>query len=343
MSTRGGPLGVVLGDHGLFVRALNLWLNPTGVTPVGPETAVFVSHAHAAASATGTRALASPETIALSEALGWTFREAHPMAWGETIPWAIGSRYGGGTARLSIARAGHVLGGSQLVIDHPRGRLVYTGDWSSEPDATRPPGEAVACDELVITSAFGLPIFRFRPMQRVAADIVGWCAARLAEDCTPFVLVQSPGPAQSLAHALANRGLPVVADAEVLRACTAYDSIGAPVGVVGGYAGVRRGAVVLARPDSRVAERQAPKRHAVAYASGWAVLDAALAQKKADTGFAFADQADFDWWLALVSSSGARLVYVTRGEARPLAHELRRRGVDADALALGPIDDRGSS
>jgi putative mRNA 3-end processing factor len=343
VSAQGGPLGLVLGDHGLFVRALDLWLDPAGVSPVGPETAVFVSHAHAAANATGSRALASPETIALSGALGWTFSEAHPMAWGETIPWAIGSGYGGGTAHLSIAPAGHVLGGSQLVIDHPRGRLVYTGDWSSEPDATRPPGEAVACDELVITSAFGLPIFRFRPMQRVAADIVGWCAARLAEDCTPFVLVQTPGPAQSLAHALANRGLPVVADAAVLRACTAYETIGAPIGAVADCAGVRRGAVVLLRADGRVAERQASKRHAVAYASGWAVLDAALAQKKADVGFVFADHADFDGWLALVSSTGASSVYVTRGQARPLAHELRRRGVNADALALEPIDDRGSS
>jgi hypothetical protein len=68
-----------------------------------------------------------------------------------------------------------------------------------------------------------------------------------------------------------------------------------------------------------------------------------LAQKKADAGFVFADLADFDRWLALVSSTGASSVYVTRGQARPLAHELRRRGVNADALALGPIDDRGSS
>ena len=154
---------------------------------------------------------------------------------------------------------------------------------------------------VVITSAFGLPIFRFRPMQRVAADIGGWCAARLAEDCTPFVLVQTPGPAQSLAHALANRGLAVVADAQVLRACTAYETIGCSNRR---RWRLRRAAARRGRPHlgpQSGGRTAGPERHAVAYASGWAGLDAGLAQKKADAGFVFADSADFDWWLALAS------------------------------------------
>jgi hypothetical protein len=81
----------------------------------------------------------------------------------------------------------------------------------------------------------------------------------------------------------------------------------------------------------------------VAYASGWALLDAATEQKRADASFPLADQADHDGLMALVCSTGARMVHATRGDARVFAHLLRRQGLDADALELAPIDHRGIS
>jgi hypothetical protein len=44
-----------------------------------------------------------------------------------------------------------------------------------------------------------------------------------------------------------------------------------------------------------------------------------------------------------VAACGATRVHVTRGDARAFAHILRERGVDASALDLPPIDERGAS
>jgi len=343
VSAHGNPLDVALGEHGLVVRALDLWLDPVGEPRLAAPATAFVSHIHAATRVAAGPCFASPETVALMAAVEQPSPDVRVITWGQTVEHPVGARFGGGTARLSIAPAGHVLGGAQLVIDHPRGRLVYTGDWCGEIDATRPAGEAIPCDELVITSTFGLPIFRFRPMRHVLASVAEWCSARTSDGITPVLLVQTPGPAQALARSLTSCGLTVVAGHEVRRASAAYEALGVAVGAIGDPGGLDPGAIVLVPAQTRPADIHPPRKHAVAYVSAWAALDAAVAQKRADAAFVLADQADYDGWMALVSETRARSVYVTRGAARPLAHEIRRRGVQAEALDLGPIDDRGAS
>jgi Cft2 family RNA processing exonuclease len=328
-----GPLGLESTDDGLFLRALGLALDPTR-----PAGAAFVSHVHAAVPSA--RVYASPTTLALALPLGLD-AGASPVpldeATGLELP--IDAAFGGGTAHLRIARAGHVLGASQLVIDHPRGRLVYTGDWSGERDATHEPGEAIACDELVLASTFGLPIFRFEPVARTMAALVRWCTERLAEGVRPVVVAQTPGPAQSIARSLAEAGLAVEAEDAVLRGCAAYEAVGCAVGPVRA-AGTARDAVTLAAAGARTKTKG---RSAIAYASGWALLDAAVEQKRADAAFALADQADFDALLGLVQATGATRIHVTRGEARAFARVLQARGLDARAIDLPAIDDRGAS
>jgi putative mRNA 3-end processing factor len=337
----GASLGLAETDEGLVLRALGLWLDPVRPTP-----AAFVSHAHATAG--GERALASPETIALAVACGRPIASApQALGWREPLEMPIDEAFGGGTARLTIAPAGHLPGAAQLVIDHPRGRLVYTGDWSREGDPTHAGGDAVACDEIVLTSTFALPIFRFAPPAVTTAALVTWCAARLAEGTRPVVLAQTPGPAQSIVHALAAAGLPVEMQEEVRRGCEAYEALGIALGSSDSTEPV--GKAVQLAPASAGGRRRKPAgspargRSAVAYASGWARLDAAVEQKRADAAFAIADQADFDGLVALVAATGARRVLVTRGDARAFASFLRSRGVEADAVELPPIDDRGAS
>jgi Cft2 family RNA processing exonuclease len=335
---RRGSLGLEDNPNGLVLRALGLWLDPIQPTPMS-----FVSHLHAARSTQG-RALASPETLALARAL-----TPEPTPWGERLDWdgsidlPIDPAFGAGTARLTIARAGHVLGAAQLVVDHPRGRLVYTGDWSGERDGTHEAGDVVRCDELVVTSTFALPIFRFEPVARVLSTLGDWCAARLAEGARPIVLAQNPGPAQAIARALVGRGLPVVADETVFRACAAYGSLGAPLGTASEREDGARDAVLIVPANSRAADLRGRDRAVIAYASGWALLDSAVEQKRADAAFAIAGHADCDALTALVEATGARHVVVSRGDARAFAHVLRGRGIKADAIEHPAIDERGHS
>src|SRR5882672_6728814 len=168
----GGPLGLEETDDGLLLRALGLSLDP-----VRPAARAFVSHAHAGLP--GAEVFASPETLALMAALAPAGASTgRALDWEGRLVLPIERAFGGGTARLTLARAGHVLGGAQLVVDHPRGRLVYTGDWSGERDGGNEPGAIALCDELVVTSTFALPIFRFAPFAATMAALVDWCAAR---------------------------------------------------------------------------------------------------------------------------------------------------------------------
>jgi putative mRNA 3-end processing factor len=328
-------LGLCVNDGGLCLHALDLWLDP-----VRPVPLAFVSHAHAAPAAAGsTIVLASRETIALAGALGVTFADARVVQWDgcAELP-ASGSE-----ARLSIVPAGHALGAAQLLIEHEGGRLVYTGDFGAEGDATHAPGAVVPCDELVVTTAFALPIFRFEPAAAVLSALVDWCSGRLADGITPVVLAATPGPAQVVARALSARGLPASGDDEVRRGCAAYEALGVVLGPLSAHEAGARGRVVIARANTRISELRARGRVEVAYASAWARLDAAIEQKRADAAFVLADQADYHGLVELVRATGAKRVHATRGDAHAFAHMLRAQSVVADALELAPIDERAAS
>jgi Cft2 family RNA processing exonuclease len=339
-------LGIAVDEAGLCLRALNLWLDP-----VLPTSAAFVSHAHGCAARDRGRTFASRETLALLSALAPARERSsaepspdlRPLDWEGSIELPIAAPFGGGTARLSLAPAGHLLGAAQLVVDHPRGRLVYTGDFSTCPDRTHAQGAAVPCDEIVVTSTFALPIFRFAPHEQTLSAVAEWCERKLAAGVTPVVLAQNPGPAQSIVRELGDRGVPVAAHDDVRRACAAYEALGVRVGDVRPVVPDAREAARVIAAGTRAADVRGRLRAEVAYASGWALLDAAVEQKRADAAFALADHADYDDLVALVEQSGARRVHVSRGDARPFARLLRGRGLDADALDLGAIDERGAS
>jgi putative mRNA 3-end processing factor len=339
-----GALGIEVDECGLRLRALDLWLDPTR-----PTRAAFVSHAHGARGLAGGRVLASPETLALVRALGpppagsSSDADMQALDWDASAELPIDRAFGGGTARLSIAPAGHALGAAQLVVDHPRGRLVYTGDFSAEQDATHAAGVAIACNEVILTCTFGLPIFRFDPLVKTRAAIAAWCADRLASDTTPIVLAQNPGLAQSIVRELVACGIQTAVHEEVRRASEAYEALGVAMGPARAFSAGLRGVAVVAPASARAADLRAHARAEVAYASGWALLDAAVEQKRADAAFAMADLADHDGLVALVAACGAARVHVTRGDARAFAHLLRQRGVEAAALDLPPIDERGAS
>lgn len=331
--------GLEVDGGGLCLRALGLWLDPTRAVP-----AAFVSHAHAARSASGSgRVLASPETVALAAALGALGANASVVGWHDAVEVPVERAFGRGTARLSIAPAGHTLGAAQLLVEHAGRRLVYTGDCSADADATHAAGIAVPCDDLVVTTTFALPIFRFQPAASVRAALVDWCANRLAHRITPVVLAQTPGPAQAIVHALSARGLPVSGDEEVRRGCAAYEALDVVLGPVRAHEPGAQARVVVASASARAMDLRTRGRVEVAYASGWASLDAALEQKRADAAFVLADQLDFDGLVSLVRSTSARRVLTTRGDAGAFAHLLRGMGVDAQPLGLDAIDDRGAS
>jgi len=62
---------------------------------------------------------------------------------------------------ISLHPAGHVLGSSQIRMEHEGEIWVASGDYKVEPDATCEPFEPVRCHSFITESTFGLPIYRW--------------------------------------------------------------------------------------------------------------------------------------------------------------------------------------
>jgi len=350
----GRDLSIEVDSGGAYLPALGLHLDPRSPVP-----RAFVSHAHAdhAGGVGSGEVLGSEATLHLiaSRAGAAGAKVASPRVLSDDDGHEI-RLDGGRTARLTIAPAGHCLGASQLVIDHPGGRFVYTGDYQSGPGLTHAAGAPVPCDELLVESTFALPIFRFADRATTRAALVAWCAARIAEGLLPVVLAYALGKSQEVVCALQASGLGVVAHGAVHRMCAAYEELGVDLGVRDGrlraYAEENRkgrgdkgkAAIdgVLVVPPNAAGPTGMLKGRAnarVAYVSGWALIDASLEQRRADAGFALSDHADHDDLMAMVRATGARRVTTTFGDAEELAAILRDTGIDARALAAPSIDD----
>ena len=334
--------------EGLYLPELDLFLDPSV-----PVARAFVSHAHGDhAGALGSPLLlASRETMALAvarapapsngdAALGVAASAGLPFGEPFDLPAAEG------TARVTLAPAGHVLGAAQLVIDHPRGRLVYTGDYQPGGGETHAAGAPVACDELIVESTFALPIFRFPDRAHTREAIVLECRAALAAGDAPVVLAYALGKAQEIIAALLAAELPVVAHGAVHKVSAVYEQLGVEQGVADGR--LRPYAEEKAKPAPAVLvtpprTRQQPmvkkrKRARVLYVSGWALLDASLERHRADRGFALSDHADHDELVALVRASGAQHVHAVHGDTEILAQLLREQGIASTAVDSAALD-----
>ncbi len=339
-------VGIERRKEGIYLPALDLYLDP--VAPVGRA---FLSHAHAdhAGGAESACIFASPETIALVAARRAPETRDDFVARARPMP--TGVAIADGNVKLTAMAAGHVLGASQLVVDHSGGRFVYTGDVSLGDAATHPPGTPIPCDELLIESTFGVPIFHWPDKVTETARLVAFCKEAVNAGKRALVLAYALGKGQELTAALLAAGLDPILHGAVHRVSLAYEALGVPLGIAEGrtraYADtmaetkgkkkVASAAVIVAPPWSAKALSKGVA--AVAYCSGFALIDAHVDRYRADAGFVLSDHASFDDLVTIAKESGASRVITTHGQADDLARHLSRIGISATALAADAIDD----
>src|SRR5437660_4676118 len=100
-------------DGGLRVQGMALWLDATR-----SRDRCFVSHAHSDHAIRHRRIIASPPTARLYEhRLGRTVTDAY----------AYHDPFEADGAVCRLLPAGHILGSSQILIEHAGRRIVYTG------------------------------------------------------------------------------------------------------------------------------------------------------------------------------------------------------------------------
>ena len=93
------------------------------------------------------------------------------------------------------------------------------------------------------------------------------------------------------------------------------------------------GALIVAPPSAQSSPWM--KRfgeYSDAFASGWMAIRGARRRRAVDQGFVLSDHADWPGLNRAIEASGAARVFVTHGQATPLAQWLNERGVEAHAM-----------
>ncbi len=311
---------------GILVPRLKLALDSAT-----PNYATLISHAHADHIPwDATHAYASPETCDLL-ALRRPELATTPLPWRE--PTRIGD------ARVTLYPAGHVLGSALTLIEAASGEtLLYTGDTKPRAGFTCPRAEYPRADALVVESTFALPIFRFPPLEEIAARAVAFARSTLDEGVTPVFTGYALGKSQEIAAILLRGGIGVVAHGAVWNVAQVYERNGLHFDRMRPYAAGRLDGAALIVPGSFRDHPMITKRvHRLAYSSGWAMLSKSRIQHDADILLPISDHADHPGLLEIVNAVGAKRVFCNHGYSDVFAHLLRKRGFQASSLSVGHL------
>lgn len=239
--------------------------------------------------------------------------------------------------RLSLHPAGHILGSSQVRVEHKGEIWVVSGDYKTEPDPTCPPWEAVRCHTFVSECTFGLPVYRWQDTAAVFGDIHAWWRANQEAEKTTLLFAYALGKAQRLLAGLDPAVGPILTHGAVERLNAVYRAAGVALPPTTHVAASDRAdwrrAIVIAPPStdgSTWARRFGPQ--STAFASGWMAIRGTRRRRAVDRGFAISDHVDWPGLLAAIDATGAERVWATHGYTGVLVRWLREHGVEADAI-----------
>ena len=236
--------------------------------------------------------------------------------------------------KFSLHPAGHILGSSQIRVEHQGEVWVFTGDYKTEEDKLCVPYEPVKCHTFITECTFGLPAFKWRPQQEVFSEINDWWAKNRYEGRTSVLFGYSLGKAQRLLKHL---------DPSIGKICThsAIENMTEVCRQIASFPETIRitrdtkkedllGNMVLAPPSAHGSpwiRKMVP--YVTASASGWMAFRGARRRRAIDKGFVLSDHCDWDGLLEAIHATGATTIITTHGYTEIFSKYLRSLGYDA--------------
>ena len=235
----------------------------------------------------------------------------------QTLNWSEAIKIN--NVRVSLYPAGHIIGSSQVRLEHEGQVWVVSGDYKVEDDGISGKFEPVNCNTFVTESTFGLPIYKWKPQQEVYENIITWINKNKENGKASVLLAYSLGKAQRVLQAIKETTQTIFAHGAVFNMQQGLIDAGWDICRV-----VRvtpetpkellKGAVVIA-PPSADGTPWMKKFHpySVGVCSGWMQVRGNARRRNVDAGFALSDHADWDGLLQTVKATGAEKVFVTHG------------------------------
>lgn len=316
-----------LTDHGLHCEAGGFHVDPWG-----PVARAVITHAHGDHLAHG-----CGHYLTSASGRSVTQRRLGAGASVEALDYGAVRSING--VRVSLHPAGHIMGSSQVRLEHRGEVWVVSGDYKVEPDPTCAPFESVRCHTFVTESTFGLPVYRWPAQREVFDAIHAWWRANQADGRTSLLLGYALGKAQRLLAGLDPSVGPILTHGAVEQMAALYRAEGIALpATVHALAADRSDdwsrAIVVAPPGT---EQTSWGRRfgdaATAMASGWMRVRGARRRRGVERGFTLSDHADWPGLLEAIAATGASRVWVTHGFTAPVVRWLQEKGLEARAIA----------
>ena len=308
-------------DKGIFCEAAGVYLDPWR-----PVDKAIISHGHADHSRSGHKQYITHHRNVpiVKHRLGSV--NISGREWGESF--RINN------VKFSLHPAGHIIGSSQIRVEHKGEVWVFSGDYKLEDDGLATPFEAVRCHSFITECTFGLPAFKWSPQKEVYSEINEWWAENKSDGLTSVLFGYSLGKAQRLLSCLDTSIGKIYTHAavenlnEVIRQlCSLPETTritkDTPKEEIAGN-------LVLAPPSAHGSpwlRKMVP--YVTATASGWMTFRGARRRRAIDKGFVLSDHCDWQGLLSCIKATGASRVICTHGYSEIFSKFLREKGYEA--------------
>ncbi len=319
-------------DKGLYCPAGDFFIDPWK-----PVEKAVITHAHSDHARWGSKYyLCHHDTKPiLQQRLGPNHYQS--IGWNETI-------YFNGV-HVTLFPAGHIIGSSQICVEHNGEIWVISGDYKLENDGLSGQFEPVKCHNFITESTFGLPIYNWKPQQEIYAGIKNWIRKNQLEGKTSVLIAYSLGKAQRLLLPIAEVTDKIFAHGAVYNIHTALEVAGWNLPKVqrvnfNTTKDELKGSVVLAPSSAEGSpwiKRFTP--YEIGICSGWMQVRGNVRRKNADAGFTLSDHADWSGLIKACKETEAECVYTTHGFQSVFTRYLNEQGINSKEVKTEYGDD----
>jgi putative mRNA 3-end processing factor len=253
----------------------------------------------------------------------------------ETLPYNKEITING--VKVSLFPAGHVIGSAQVRLEYKGEICVVSGDYKVEFDGISTEFEAVKCHTFVSESTFGLPIYKWKPQDKIFESIQNWVADNQDKGKTSVLVAYSLGKAQRLIKNLAPFG-EIFVHNSIANLNDGFIRAGVDLPATTRITPeikketLQKGLVIVppALADGRWIKTL--QHAATGICSGWMQVRAGRRWRSADAGFALSDHADWHGLLSAIKSTEAEKVFVTHGFTSTFSKYLNEIGIASEEV-----------
>jgi putative mRNA 3-end processing factor len=237
--------------------------------------------------------------------------------------------------QVSLHPAGHVIGSSQVRIEH-RGEIwVVSGDYKTENDGLSGAFEPVRCHTFITESTFGLPIYDWKPQDEIFKEMQDWILANQQNKISSVICAYSLGKAQRVLQGIAPACTAIYVHGAIWNTQVVLQEVGIRLPEVKRITKETtkeelKGAVIItpaSAVDSPWMKRFSPYK--VAVCSGWMHVRGNVRRQNIDAGFVLSDHADWKGLHTAIKATGAENVFVTHGFQAAFSRYLNEHGIAA--------------